>query len=98
MSENLKIIDNHVHVAGPGDTQQGLYWHRRFAKGIGFKGLKFLKGWTFTRVTDQLMINALLRQTRTMKGVDYAVILALDNVYEVDGTCRGPALDSDKRI
>ena len=47
---------------------------------------------------DELMVNALLRQTRTMKGVDYAVILALDNVYEVDGTCRGPGIDSEKKI
>lgn len=97
-SSEFKIIDNHVHVAGPGDTQQGLYWHRRFAKGVGFKGLKFLKGWYFKRVTDELMVNALLKQTRTMKGVDCAVILALDNVYEVNGTCRGPGIDSNKKI
>ncbi len=92
MPIELKTIDNHVHIAGPGDrSSNDLYWHDRFEKGIGFRGLKFLKGWwPFTKVTNQLMINALLKQTRTMKRIDYAVVLAFDHVYDVDGNCMGP--------
>jgi len=92
MPTELKTIDNHVHIAGPGDQYPAdFYWHERFVDGPGFKGLKFLKGWWFLKkITDQLMINVLLKQTRSMKKVDYAVVLAFDHVYDVDGKRMGP--------
>jgi mannonate dehydratase len=91
MKKKYKIIDNHVHIAGPGDVyKDDLYWSKRFEEGIGFQALKILKGWIFKRVGDELMINTLLEQTRNLKHVAYVVVLAFDNVYEVDGTYRGP--------
>lgn len=85
------IVDTHVHIAGPGDRYpDDLYWHQRFHEGIGFQGLKVLKGWGCRKVTDQMMINALLKQTRTMKQVDYAVVLAFDHAYDVEGERIGP--------
>ena len=91
MSNQYVTIDNHAHIAGPGDKYpDDFYWHKRFRKGIGFKGLKALKGWTFTKISDQLMINALLVHSRTMRAVNYAVILAFDHVYDVDGNRMGP--------
>ena len=89
MSE-FKIIDNHVHVAGPGDSHSGLYWHERFNDGKGFVLLKIIKGWGLRKITDKLMVNALLKHTRSSKKVDRMVVLALDNVYDPDGTYRGP--------
>lgn len=98
MEKVFKIIDNHVHIAGRGDVYpDDLYWSKKFKKGIGFKGLKILKGWTLRKVGDTLMRNALLKQTRTAEYVDYVVVLALDNVYDGDGTYRGPKQpDKDK--
>ena len=91
MDNIYKIIDNHAHIAGPGDVYKNdLYWSKKFEKGIGFKALKILKGWGFKRVGDKRMVNVLLRQTKKSSFVDYIVVLAFDNVYEVDGTCRGP--------
>ena len=99
MKNAYKIIDNHVHIAGPGDVyKDDLYWSKEFRKGIGFKALKILKGWIFMRVGDQLMIDTLLKQTRKMKRVDYAVVLAFDNVYEANGTYRGPDQNDEDDI
>ena len=91
-----KILDNHVHIAGKGDVyKNSLYWSKKFEKGIGFKGLKILKGWSFRRVGDRLMIKTLLKQAKKTKFVDQIVVLAFDNVYEVDGTYRGPGQDNN---
>jgi predicted TIM-barrel fold metal-dependent hydrolase len=91
MANQYVTIDNHVHIAGPGDKfPDDFYWHERFRKGIGFTGLKALKGWSFRKITDQLMINALLVHSRTMRQVDYAVLLAFDHVYDVEGNKMGP--------
>ena len=95
----LKIIDIHAHAAGPGDKKQGLYWHKRFADDPNFQKLKFIKGISLKKISDKLMINSLLKQTRsTVNEIDNIVILAFDNVYDVDGTFRGPAYDSGKEI
>lgn len=99
MENAYKIIDNHVHIAGPGDIyKDDLYWSKKFEKGIGFQALKILKGWLFKRVGDKLMINTLLKQAKKMKRVDYAVVLAFDNVYEANGTYRGPKQDNKEDI
>lgn len=91
MSNELKIIDNHVHVAGRGDVYQyDLYWSKLFEKGIGFQALKILKGWTFKKVGDNLMINTLIKQVNEANNVDRVVVLAFDNVYDVSGKCWGP--------
>lgn len=92
MSNQYVTIDNHVHVAGPGDRyHKDLYWHDRFKDGVGFWGLKMLKGWTFKKVTDEMMIKALLNQTRKMQETHYAVVLAFDHVHDVDGNLKGSA-------
>jgi len=91
MGNNYRIIDNHVHIAGKGDVyKDDLYWSKKFENGIGFQALKILKGWTFKRVGDQHMVNELLKQAGKLKHVDHIVVLAFDNVYDVDGTYRGP--------
>jgi len=99
MENAYKIIDNHVHIAGPGDIyKDDLYWSKKFKKGIGFQALKILKGWIFKRVGDKLMLNTLLKQVKKMKNVDYVVVLAFDNVYEVNGTYRGPNQNNEEDI
>jgi predicted TIM-barrel fold metal-dependent hydrolase len=96
MAELYKIIDNHVHIAGPGDQYtEDLYWSKKFRKGIGFAALKVLKGWIFKPVTDQMMLNTLLKQAGKLKKVDRLLILAFDNVYTVDGGYRGPHQDNE---
>lgn len=95
MGNDYRIIDNHVHIAGRGDVfEQDLYWSEKFETGIGFQALKILKGWTFKRVGDRLMVDELLKQARRLKRVDSIVVLAFDNVYDVDGTYRGPHQDN----
>ena len=99
MENAYKIIDNHVHIAGPGDFyKEDLYWSKKFKKGIGFQALKILKGWIFKRVGDKLMVNTLLKQAKKMKHVDHVVVLAFDNVYEVNGTYRGPKQNNENDI
>ena len=95
MANDFRIIDNHVHIAGRGDVyKEELYWSKKFETGIGFQALIILKGWAFKRVGDQRMVNELLKQTRKLKHVDHIVVLAFDNVYDVDGTYRGPYQDN----
>lgn len=99
MGNNYRIIDNHVHIAGRGDVyKEDLYWSKKFESGIGFKALKILKGWTFKKVGDKRMINTLLKQARKLKHVDYLVVLAFDNVYDVDGTYRGPNQENGENV
>jgi len=94
-----KVIDNHVHIAGRGDVyKEDLYWSKKFETGIGFQALKILKGWIFTRVGDRLMVKELLKQARKLKHVNYIVVLAFDNVYDVDGTYRGPHQDNKDQL
>ncbi|MCK4337884.1 MAG: amidohydrolase family protein, partial [Candidatus Aminicenantes bacterium] len=54
--------------------------------------------WLFKKVGDELMLSALLNQTWKMKKVDYAVVLAFDNVYDVDGTYKGPKQNEEHEI
>jgi predicted TIM-barrel fold metal-dependent hydrolase len=99
MSNTYKILDNHVHVVGKGDVYpEDLYWSRKFEKGVGFWALKVLKGWGFKKVGDKLIEENLIKQANKMKYVDYAVVLAFDNVYDVDGTYRGPKQDKKEDI
>jgi predicted TIM-barrel fold metal-dependent hydrolase len=91
MGNPYKTIDNHVHIAGRGDVYpDDLYWSKLFEEGIGFQALKILKGWGCKKVGDQLMIDTLRKQINEANSIDYAVVLAFDNVYDVDGTYRGP--------
>jgi predicted TIM-barrel fold metal-dependent hydrolase len=99
METIYKVIDNHVHIAGPGDKYPNdLYWSKKFKKGVGYKGLKILKGWIFKRVDDRLMIDELLKQAEQSKQVDYVLALAFDNVYKVDGTYCGPGQKTQDEV
>ncbi len=90
MNGAFKIIDEHVHVAGRGDIyQQDLFWSKLFENGIGFQALKILKGWSFKKVGDELMVNTLLKQANEASHVDHVTVLAFDNVYDVNGRCWG---------
>ncbi len=90
MPDKLLVIDEHVHVAGPGDVHpHDLYWSPLFEKGIGFQGLKVLKGWSFREVGDELMEKTLVGMAEKADNVDRVVALAFDNVYDVDGRCWG---------
>ncbi len=85
-----RVIDMHVHLAGPGDGYpEDLWWSEAFERGIGFAALKILKGWSFRRVTDDLMIQTLKREALRAQTPDLAVILALDRVYDADGSSHG---------
>ena len=85
-----RVIDMHVHLAGPGDGfPQDLRWSESFERGIGFAALKILKGWSFRRVTDDLMIETLKREALRAESLDLAVVLALDRVYDADGSSHG---------
>jgi len=95
----LKTIDVHTHAAGPGNQIQGLYWHERFKKDPNFNKLKLIKGIILNKITDRLMINSFLKQSRTVrKDIERIVVLGLDNVYDIDGSFRGPATDSENDI
>ncbi|MFC2082378.1 amidohydrolase family protein [Bacteroidota bacterium] len=88
MNQDYKIIDNHVHIAGPGDHYKGeMFWSGKFEKGIGFQALKIMKWWPWTKVTDKLMEDVLFKQVRKMKNVDKVTILAFDKAYLPDGRC-----------
>jgi predicted TIM-barrel fold metal-dependent hydrolase len=99
MGNELRIIDNHVHIVGRGDVyKEDLYWTKKFEQGIGFWALKVLKGWLFTKVGDRHMRKTLLKQARKLKHIDHVVVLAFDNVYDVDGTYRGPNQENGDNI
>jgi predicted TIM-barrel fold metal-dependent hydrolase len=96
MGDVLKIIDEHAHIAGRGDIyKQDLFWSKLFENGIGFQALKILKGWSFKKVGDELMVNTLLKQANEANHVDYVTVLAFDNVYDLNGKGWGP-FDTDE--
>jgi predicted TIM-barrel fold metal-dependent hydrolase len=91
MRDRFKVIDMHVHIAGRGDVwPEDLWWSERFEEGIGFKALAILKGWSSKQVGDELMRTVLSDQATMARRIDLAVVLAFDNVYDPDGTYRGP--------
>ena len=95
----LKIIDNHVHIAGKGDVHKNdLYWSEKFERGIGFMALAILKGWIFKRVGDEIMIDTVLKQINQAKRINHVVLLAFDNVYDIDGTYLGPKQTNPKKV
>jgi len=99
MGDERKVIDMHVHVAGRGDVwKEDLWWSKQFENGLAFKSLTVLKGWGCKPVGDWLMVDALTDQAAKAKRIDYAVVLAFDNVYDPDGTYRGPKRPNPKEV
>lgn len=95
----LEIIDNHVHIAGKGDCYPAdLHWSKRFTRGIGYRSLIILKGWIFKKVGDERMIETVVDQVERAGRIGHAVLLAFDNVYDPDGTCRGPSQQGQAEV
>ncbi|MBN1273282.1 MAG: amidohydrolase family protein [Candidatus Aminicenantes bacterium] len=80
------IIDVHVHVGGPPNENESMYfWSNKFKKSISFEGIKLVTKLQASNITAYRYISVVFDQLKASKYVDKAVLLALDRFYTEDG-------------
>lgn len=95
-----KTIDVHIHVGGPGgakdDDQSGCEWSKDFESTEAFVAFMLSSGTTYEKLTQTHVTGKVLKTLRKSK-VDRGVLLAFDNVHDLDGRKYGVADDPKKR-
>jgi predicted TIM-barrel fold metal-dependent hydrolase len=80
------VIDIHVHIAGPPDENDAMYyWSKSFEKTVSFDGIKLVTKLTRSQMTATRYVSVLFSQLKNSKHVDKAVLLALDQAYSEEG-------------
>ena len=77
-------IDCHVHIAGIGGD--GGYISRKFKWSPSFLMMRHFAGYLFKPIHTEAVVDHLLTVLNGSEQVDRAVFLALDEVYDDDGT------------
>lgn len=85
---NLKVIDIHVHIGGPGGDGSGCYWSKKFETTAAFIAMVLTTHSLFKHVTLKRLQKVLLNEINKSKYIDKVVLLALDEVYDEDGIPR----------
>jgi len=80
------VID--FHFGAPEDPQSGCYWSKEFEKGIAFLAMRLVTGSLFGKINIERVRNHILGVTNGSKYVHYVVLLAMDQVYDVNGNTR----------
>lgn len=83
---NNEIIDIHVHFGAPKDEESGCYWSDKFTKQPAYFAMLLLTKSLFKKVDINRVKEHLLTQINDSKLVDKFVLLALDEVYDENGT------------
>lgn len=84
-SEN-DVIDVHVHVGGPPNENEEMYfWSPQFKKSMSFEGIKLVTNLQESRISAHKYISVVFDQIKTSKHVDKTVLLALDRFHKEDG-------------
>jgi predicted TIM-barrel fold metal-dependent hydrolase len=81
-----EIIDVHVHFGAPEDSDSGCYWSEEFEKGVAFLAMRIVTNNLFGKVTIQRVKKHLLGIINGSENVKKTVLLALDQVYDDNGT------------
>ncbi len=78
----LKIIDIHIHIGGPGDSGSGCRMSNEFIFSPAFGAMLIALKATPFDIRDEKIKEVILNAIDTSERVDFAVLLALDGVYE----------------
>jgi predicted TIM-barrel fold metal-dependent hydrolase len=82
---NSGIIDMHIHFGAPADQNSGCYWSTEFEKTAAYFAMLFLTRSLLKKVNLSRVKNHLLDTIRSSKYINQAVLLALDEVYDLQG-------------
>jgi mannonate dehydratase len=80
-----EIIDMHIHFGAPADEVSGCYWSAEFEKTAAYYAMLFLTQSLFKTVDLHRVKSHLLDTIRSAKYITKAVLLALDEVYDMQG-------------
>lgn len=83
---NNEIIDIHTHFGAPKDEQSGCYWSEEFTKQPAYYAMLLLTKSLFKKVDIQLVKKHMLGAINRSKFVNKSVLLAMDEVYDENGT------------
>jgi mannonate dehydratase len=83
-----QVLDFHVHFGSPRDTASGCYWSKAFERTAAYAAMLLLTRSAFKKVDFGRVKQHLFSVVNGSNQVAGAVFLALDQVYERDGTGR----------
>jgi hypothetical protein len=84
--ETIDIIDTHVHFGAPKDEESGCYWSEEFTKQPAYFAMLLLTKSLFKKVDIQSVKKHMFKVINEAQLVNKSVLLALDEVYDEDGT------------
>jgi predicted TIM-barrel fold metal-dependent hydrolase len=80
------IIDIHVHIGGPADENNELYfWSPKFEKSITYEGIKLVTRISESHLSGLRYLSVLYHQVKKSRHIDKIVLLALDQIYSPAG-------------
>jgi predicted TIM-barrel fold metal-dependent hydrolase len=80
-----EVIDIHVHFGAPENSENGCYWSKQFERTPAYLYLKLSNGVLLDKLTFHLIKNNLISTITHSKKVDKCVLLAMDEVYALNG-------------
>lgn len=80
------VIDIHVHFGAPANPFNNCYWSKKFEQQPAYFFLKLTSGSLFKKLTYGDIEKKLLNAVTRSKKVDKSVLLAMDKVYDLNGT------------
>lgn len=75
----------HVHFGAPADKMSGCYWSSEFEKTAAYYAMLFLTKTVFKKIDIYRVKNHLIHKIRSAKYIHKIVLLALDEVYDLQG-------------
>ncbi|MCK4645131.1 MAG: amidohydrolase family protein [Candidatus Aminicenantes bacterium] len=83
---NDEIIDVHIHFGAPKDEESGCFWSEEFTKQPAYFALLLITHSLFKKVNIKRVRKHILKVINKSKYTDKSVLLALDQVYDKNGT------------
>jgi uncharacterized protein len=85
-----EIIDMHIHFGAPSDPNDpnGCYWSKAFEETITYFALRVITNNLFGTITIDKIKGQMIGIVNSSKTVQKGLFLALDQVYDKDGTAR----------
>lgn len=85
---NDEIIDIHVHFGAPKDEESGCYWSDEFTQMAAYYVMLLVTNSIFKEVNIKRILKHLLGVINGSKYVNKSVLLAMDQVYDENGTVK----------
>jgi predicted TIM-barrel fold metal-dependent hydrolase len=84
-----EVIDIHLHFGAPNDPdspEDGCYWSEKFTKSVAFLAMRLVTHSWFGPLTFKRVKKHLLKVIHAATQVQKCVLLAIDKVYDENGT------------